>query len=481
MRDPIRSFEWRLLRADRTVLAASLLFGAVVAYGLYNGASWVRFQQRTIEGVRAEERHRLEGHKATIARLAAGDTAGVKPWTDPRVPSNAGGTLAARYTILPPASLAVLAVGQSDLYPYYAKISTRTKQTFIVNDEIENPTNLLSGRFDLSFVVIYLFPLIILALTYNVVSAEREQGTLALLLSQPVSARRIILRKLGVRAAIVFVLVLGLTIAGVLVGGVDVTRPDAVPRLGLWALVVVLYGALWFAAALAVNSLGRSSAANAVILLAVWLGVVVLVPSLYNVAITTVVPSPSRVEMTTALRQATNQANEQGTALLQRYYLDHPELMGGGDSASMNNYAARSIVVQEAVERSMGPTLRGFDKQLAAQQRLADKYRYASPAIVTQASLLDVAGTSAHRYAHFQRLVDDYHAEWRAFFFPRIFARAQLTGSEYDALPVFRFQEEPVGSLLARVAPGLVVLAVFAAVIGIAGLRGLRRLSLSGE
>lgn len=476
MRDRVRSFEWKLLRADRTVLAVTLLLGAAVAYGLHNGVSWVRFQQRTIASVQAEERTRLDGHRAMIARLEAGDTTtGVMPWTDPRVPSNAGGTLAARYTILPPASLATLAVGQSDLYPYYAKISTRTKQTFIVNDEIENPANLLSGRFDLSFVIVYILPLIILALTYNIVSAEREQGTLALLLSQPISVRSVIARKVMSRAWIVFGLVAGLSILGMVLSGVNLAQRDALSRLGLWMLVVVLYGAFWFAAAIAVNALGRSSATNAVVLLAVWLAVVVLVPSLYNVTITALAPSPSRVELTTALRAATNEANEQGTALLQRYYLDHPELMAGGDSAAMNNYAARSVVVMEAVEKSMAPTLTGFDRQLMEQQRLADRYRYVSPAVVTHAALLDVAGTSAHRYAHFQSQVDQYHGEWRSYFLPKVFARAQLTGGAYDALPVFRFQDEPVGSLLARVSGGVMVLLAMVAVVTWIGLRGLRR------
>jgi ABC-2 type transport system permease protein len=472
-----RSLEWRLLRADRGVQVVAVLFIAVIAYGLFNGVSWVRFQEETISGVQTEERARLTAHKATIGRLAGGDTSGVFPWTDPRVPSNAGGTLAARYTILPPASLASLAVGQSDLYPYYAKISTRTKQTFIVNDEIENPTNLLSGRFDLSFVIVYLFPLVILALTYNLVSAEREQGTLALLLSQPVPARRVLARKLGIRAAVVFALAVGVTVVGALLSGVDVSRPDALPRLATWVAVVALYGAIWFAAAVAVNTLGRGSATNAVILLSAWLAVVVLLPSLYNVAITTAIPSPSRVEMTTALREATNEANEQGTVLMQRYYLDHPELMGG-DSANMNNYAARSIVVLESVERSMGPTLAQFDARLVEQQRLADRYRFVSPALVTQSALLDVAGTSAHRYAHFQRLVDEYHAQWRAFFFPKVFSRAQLAASDYDRLPAFQYREESVAAVMNRVAPGLVALALVLALVASFAWRRLGRIRL---
>ena len=43
------------------------------------------------------------------------------------------------------------------------------------------------GRFDLAFVTVYLLPLLVLALSYNVLSEEREQGTLARTLAPTLS------------------------------------------------------------------------------------------------------------------------------------------------------------------------------------------------------------------------------------------------------------------------------------------------------
>lgn len=466
-----------MLSAERTLRAVSLFFALAVGYAVYNGVSWVRFQQQTLSDVAAEERSRYETIGAQIPLLERGDSvAGVQPWTDPRFPQVAGGSLATRYAALPPAALASLAVGQSDLYPYYARVSTRTKQTFIVNDEIENPVNLMAGRFDLSFVVIYLYPLLILALAYNLVSAEREQGTLAILMSQPVRARRVMVIKILVRAVIVVSLALGFTLLAALVAGVPLLAPGSLPRLALWAGIVTLYGVFWFSVALAVNALGKSSATNAVILLGAWLAVVVLVPAVYNVVVTTVIPSPSRIEMTQALREGTNAAQARGEALLQKYYIDHPEMMPGGD-ADMENFAARSIAVQEEVERDMAPTLAGFDQRLVEQQALADRYRFVSPAIVTQAALYDVAGTGAGRYRHFQLLVDDYHTEWRSFFYPRIFAKDTLGVADYERLPRFEYREEPLPALMRRVIPGLGWLLVPTLAIGALGIAGLRRVS----
>src|SRR6266508_4576303 len=135
---------------------------------------------------------------------------------NPRLPSVAASRTGPRYALAPPAPLAALAVGQSDLYPYYFKVTSQSKQTFTANDEIENPTNLLAGRFDLAFVIIYLYPLLILALSYNLISAEREQGTLAMLMSQPVSLRTFASGKIGLRALVVLALAAEFSLAGFL-------------------------------------------------------------------------------------------------------------------------------------------------------------------------------------------------------------------------------------------------------------------------
>ncbi len=91
-----------------------------------------------------------------------------------------GGARPPRWRILPDAPLAIAAVGLSDLYPHAFKVSAGSKDSFLFVDEIANPAHLLSGSFDLAFVIVYLYPLLLLALCYNVLSGEQEQGTLAL-------------------------------------------------------------------------------------------------------------------------------------------------------------------------------------------------------------------------------------------------------------------------------------------------------------
>ena len=472
-------FEWRNLCGDRTPLLIALLLGACIVYGAANGSRWVRFQGETIDAAVEEERERLAGIRNDIPKLDTGEKK-VTPFTDPRLPQSFGRTVGLKLAAMRPAATGVLAIGQSDLYPYYFKISTNSKETFANNDEIENPVHLLAGRFDLAFVIVYLLPLVILAFSYNLVSAEKESGTLALTLSQPVTLSRVVLAKVGLRALFILALAALVPLAGVVAGGVDVTAEGALPRLLLWIAVTGVYGAFWFGLAIAVNAAWKSSATNAIVLASLWLLIVLLIPAMLNLAVNSAYPVPSRVEMIQAIRTAGDEATRQGSQLLARYLEDHPELAParGGDSAP--DFATLLIAVNDATERKVRPVLEEFERQVANRQKMVDGLRYVSPAIAAQMAFNDLAGSSSQRYRHFVAQVDEYHRQWRAFFVPRIMAKQKIAVADLDRLPTFEFHEEQTGAVARRVRDGIVGMFLPGLVLMIPALRSLRRYRVAG-
>src|SRR5690606_34953699 len=122
------------------------------------------------------------------------------------------GELVKEVAILPPTGLAAFAVGQMDLQRNYTLVDMKNKFNMSDNFEIENPLNLMTGTFDISFVVIFLLPVFIIALTYDMLSGEKESGTLALAMTQPVSLRTFMAGKLISRGIVLFgvILVMGL-------------------------------------------------------------------------------------------------------------------------------------------------------------------------------------------------------------------------------------------------------------------------------
>jgi ABC-2 type transport system permease protein len=470
----ILKHEWKNLIADRTLWVMTALFAVITLYGMYNGARWVAFQRQSLDAALKEEAGRLREHKEFVESGQEPPT----PWRDPRSPYTVGGSMGRRYAFLPPAPLASLSIGQSDLYPYYFQVSTASKQSFLNNYELENPENLLAGRFDLAFAVVYLIPLLILALSHNVLSAEKEQGTLTMVLSHPVSLRTLVLGKVALRAFLVLVLALGFATAAFLLSGSgEGASPGAI---ALWMGVVASYCLFWFALSVLVNAFGKSSAANAMILAAVWLVLVVIVPAGVNLFVTTAHPIPSRVELVQAIREATNEANARAAQVMSRYFFDHPEMVPKGEAPDPNDYQARSFAIREEVERAMVPVLAKYDDRLVEQQAQVDRLRYLSPAIVTQEALNDIAGTGLGRYQHFLALVDRFHQEWRDFFVPRVFAKGTLTAADYDRFPKFAFEEEPEAAVRGRVTSGLLGLLAPLGIGLVFGVIGLKRYSVAG-
>jgi ABC-2 type transport system permease protein len=468
--------EWRMLTSDATLAMIAVVFLAAIAYGAWNGVRWVRFQTDAIAAATQEERTRFAQHEAAIARLTR-ENAKVPAFADPRNPASAGGRFGARYAVLPPLPVAPLAIGQSDLLPYYVKTTTDAKETVTSGTELENPQRLLSGRLDLAFVLIYLYPLLILAISYNLLSAEHEQGTLALVLSQPVSLQRLMVAKVAVRFLVLLATVIGCATIALLISGVNVMSPDVAARLPLWLAAIAVYGAFWFALAIAIASLGRPSATNAMLLAGAWLLFVVLLPSAFNLLVTSVFPVPSRVEMVQAVRDASDDANRQGSELLARYYEDHPELAVGGAEQAMNDFNVIRVAVGAEVEQRVRPVLDRYERQLASQQRMIDRLRLLSPAILMQDAINDIAGTGTARHRHFMAQVTRYHEAWRQFFVPRIVQRAQL--ATFGDIPVFRWEEESMRQVVGRVGLSIGSIALPALLLAAAGLAALRRFAVT--
>ncbi len=457
--------EWRLLAADKTPRVALLLLISAVGYAAYTGREWRRFESRAVAAASAadvSDRRQLRSALDSFSRLPTPPAA----FGDPRNANTAGTRSARPYAILQPTGLVAAAIGQSDLLPSYYRVSMTSRETFFVNDEIENPVNLVAGRFDLAFVATVLIPLLVIALSYNILSEDRESGALAMLLAQPVSPRSVIAGKLLARGVAMVALVAVVTLGGLLAAGATVIGPEW-PRAALFVLVVVAYTLFWLALAVGVAVFNWTSATNALALLAAWLVLVVLVPSLANFAVTTAYPMPSRIALIQATRDASNSASAHGSQLLSMYYQDHPELMSARLPGM--DFGARTIAVQEEVDRAVTPLMRAFDRQLALQQDAVDRWRYASPALAVHEAFSDIAGTNVRRYRRFGQQVDAFVEQLRAFFSPLVVHGVTFATAHLDAVPTFRFEDERIEAVSRRgVATLAYLVAVAMAIIAIA-------------
>lgn len=476
--------EWRLLVTDKLLWTVLPVYALLIGYGVYNGAAWVNFQEATIASAQSQSDETIQGLKDTTKSIEAGGPVPVA-FEDPRDAGLVSRGLGFEFATLPPTSMAPLAIGQSDLLPYYIRVTRRSLDELVTTDEIENPINLAAGRFDLGFVFTFLFPLLILALTYNLLSSEREQGTQAILLSQPVSVRSWVTGKIILRGMVVFGAALVLSIAAFLLSGVPLFSADALARLAIWIVVLAGYGAFWFALAILVNAFGLKSSTNALVLMGAWLCFVLLLPSLLNVLAKTAYPTPSRIDLVQALRSAeakidsdanTVTASRETEAAAPAYGTDENQNV----KLALTDYYRDLLTTEQRSETLRAQITAGFDRQIESQQTFVQRFRYVSPAIMTQAAITELAGTDAARYQRFDDAVKTFHQSWRAFFDPKIMRDNRVTAAEYAQLPRFKFVEEPLSRTVGRSMGNIAPLLLFAAIAMLIGFQRLKSYRVVG-
>ena len=466
----IAAFELRALAADLTLAVLALLFLGVLGLAAANGARFAEARARTVGEIVAQAEADLAQGRAEVAAIESGRAPAPSPFADPRSPWRVRVP-----AVLPPHPLAALAIGQSDLLPYAASINLFTvKHALFANYEVENPLQLLSGRFDLGFALLFLFPLLILAFSYDVLAGERERGTLALSLAQPVSLGTLVLAKFAARAALVVGLGVGVSFGSLALRGAFAEGALAGHggRLALWAAVIASYGLFWLALALGVNAFGRSPAGNATALFGLWIVLALVVPSLLSAAVERREDAPSRMAFVAASRQAENATQKEGEKLLAKYYFDHPELSGEPDPT---DFSARYYAVRLDLERRLLPLARDFDQALLSERRALARFRLLSPTVVAHDALLDLAGTGYVRHGRYVAQVEGWVDRWRSRFAPGLFRREPLRGGDLATLPRFAFVEEDHDALVRRSLGALGSILGPTLLLGVLGIVALRR------
>ncbi len=112
------------------------------------------------------------------------------------------------HAVKPPLPLGVLALGQSDLYPSHIRIDFNSIFPDAAYDP-GNPHELKLGAFDLTFVLIYLAPLALIALTATRLTGEQDSGILRLIAAQPVAPRIVAAAKYIAIAIVSLVVIVG--------------------------------------------------------------------------------------------------------------------------------------------------------------------------------------------------------------------------------------------------------------------------------
>ena len=444
---------------------------------LANGQSRLDDYARSIAEAQRDETQRLAGLTKLLGQIERNE---VKPpdapYRDPRNAIYMGRGQAATVAYLPDTPLAITAVGLSDLYPQVFKVSAGSKDSFWFVDGIANPSHLLSGSFDLAFVIVYLYPLLLLALSYNILSGEQEQGTLALIAASSARLTTVLAGKLMVRAGGVIVAAVVGCWSLLLGMGARIDTGSGLTALGLLTLAIVLYGLFWLALALMVNSLRRDSAFNAVALVMAWVLLLLVAPAAMNATAQVLYPAPPRAEMVLAVRNAAIDAERDRDATESRYREEHGDAGGpntdpakGNPRGVVDRASQRTLAVTLAADARADAVLANQEARVRAQRRLSDGLSFLVPPALVNDAIVELAGNGHTRWDDYLARIGEFHRRWQSFFVERARLGAALTTADYALFPRFESADSRSGWFEAgarRVLVGLAwVVAVTAALL----------------
>ncbi len=474
------SLEWRLLRRDRAFWLTTLAAVSILVYGFSNGHLWMRWQTvRITEQVLQDQQGFKELHH--LAEKFKQENQVLPQGLEQREgdPRYALGFAANhhQYDCRHPRPLASLAVGQSDLTSYCLPVTVwgvEGREDEGNSAGLENPLRLLLGRFDAAFAIILLMPICILVISYDLLSRERELGTLPLLLSQPVTLRWLLNLRFGLRIALFIAFSLLALVLCLAYSGANFTDPRTLIEAALWLVITATYLLFWFACAFWVNCRGGTSAEHGLQLAGLWLLLVVIMPGCLNLALKQMYPSPSRMDYIDKVRGTSVAVEKKKSVLLGKYLGDHPDLVAGNKKVNTDDYIQSRILIADETERTLAPIKVNFRQHYAKQQAFVEDLRFISPAITYQHIAHVLTGQDRARHQRFLDAAEAHHQALRAFYFP-LFNEDGPNFDAYDAIPTFNFKEQTLTFMVKATSTALLGILIPSVIFFIIGMRRLQK------
>ena len=302
-------YEWKHFMRSPFKIVALFLFIFASIYGLHNGADLYKKQNAEIERINKE----VETKKETILSYYKNNEKGPenRPWIDVTTPFWAIWNTPT-YHFKKPSPAIVYNIGQTEQYGFYKAISTSSSPYDAdMAKEIANPERIQSGTLDFSFVILYLLPILLLVLLYNIKGQEAEQAFLPLVLVQTGSKNWWIISRTAFYTFLLLFILFGLLFYGALLTNVFYSE-TAFWNIFLW---IIIYLFLWIIVYFFILKHGKSIVSNTLQMIGIWLLFTFIIPATIQQWISIEKPASLMVEIIDTKRDKTDEIYNQSSEL----------------------------------------------------------------------------------------------------------------------------------------------------------------------
>ncbi|SJZ93641.1 ABC transporter permease subunit [Sediminibacterium ginsengisoli] len=438
LRRIVFAHEWRQLLRQRWLPGALLIFLLAGLLSIGTGYRDIRIRNIQVDSIRQTS---LRDFQSVASKLADTSTeqakkdaasAGMAVMVNFRLPQTA---------IKVPEPLGPLALGIADIQPWHYVVKYVKDYQPKEDVPVNNPMSLLAGGFDLAFVIVFILPLLVSVFCFSVFSAEKDAGTLPMLIVQAGDMHRIIRLKFIFRFLLLASCVLVLDVSAFVI--IIPVSGFSLKAALTWTLVSLLYLLFWTGIAYLLVSFKRNAAVTGLYLVGAWLLLLILIPSAFNTYVQSRYPVPMRDEIASYRREQ----GEKIWATSPRVLSDsfnriYPEYLSSANPAkdtlklSTRYVAGYYALLSARMERKMLPLQQLIDQR---NHRFGELSRW-NPALSTQKLFSSLAGNDLGSYTQFKQQVNMYQAQWQSALYAFHIPDIRLSLADLNKLPEFTYQ-----------------------------------------
>ena len=329
-----------------------LMFLGCAAYGLQNGYELFKKQNAELAAIGSKNQETLDEVTQWYDQGKKGPDD--KPWIDVTTPPRAL-FFAPASAIKKPSLMMPFAVGQAEQFGYYKQVSNRSSVFDAdLSEEIANPERLTLGTLDFSFVVLYLLPIVLIVLLFNVGGLEKDLGFDRLIhITQPLYHRWLWARFSFYFLLVALSMLTVMIIYGLITGALGSMTGSFV---GLY-LFILGYVFIWFLILYLINLIGNGSFGQAIIMVSLWLVFCVVLPGTVHQLSSLKYPASYMTDYLDAAREEAYEVYDLSPATVKSKVLSlYPELK--------NTLYAKDTVTDVGVIRN---SVSGITNQLTKQ------------------------------------------------------------------------------------------------------------------
>ena len=307
--------------------------------------------------------------------------------------------------------------------------------------KVKSRSNFVLARFsdiDWVFVISLIFSFVALLFTYDRICGEKEAGTLRLILSGSIPRHKVLVAKYsGVMLTLGVPLLIGLLVNLIII----VSSKDITINTTDWLKILIiillsfLYLSIFVLLGIFISSRTGHSANSMVILLLVWVGLVILIPSFGRIISNTFYRLPTKAELdrnkTEVFDEIIKNATDEKYGKNALVYHPNPK------SAEVNPPARAQF--KSAVTDAFNRILEGQLNQRLGQAFAGRDFTCVSPTVIYQRASEAIVGTGINRCANLYQQIKRFQADFKEYI-------RSKDAEDPDSLHLFFNNEEEVAA-----------------------------------